>query len=322
VLFSGNENRLLSILLVKVELHPHPIDQTFRFYHPEQTFLKKSIRLPPLHSLPGGTVLETTKYTNVIARCTDDTAICEAFQMKSGEPQEIFIKTPCGLSPSVKRFFIILFIDEYSSRPCQIWQLYVNSLQRVDISATEGETSKFSLLLKGTQSSRMVRCFSSHPNELKLAPCDSFMLMANGVQEIMMKLNSLESGKRMMFVNVVDQEFHQLVKSWLVMVTCSPPEISKVFEIHLKVGGGAGSNKKISFMNPYPIKKNFYLKTNRDDLLKFKEEAMMLGGGESHNIGLCFLPQHSEGCLTILVFINDREGKNEETFSIKARYTL
>lgn len=29
-------------------------------------------------------------------------------------------------------------------------------------------------------------------------------------------------------------------------------------------------------MNPYPVKKSFYLKTNRPDLLKFKEEGLMV----------------------------------------------
>ena len=49
----GNEKKPLSILVLHVELHPHSIDQTFRFYQPEQTFLKKAIRLPPWHTLPG-----------------------------------------------------------------------------------------------------------------------------------------------------------------------------------------------------------------------------------------------------------------------------
>lgn len=53
VTFAGNEMKPLAYLTVAVELHPHPIDQTFRFYHPEQSFLKKAIRLPPLHSIPG-----------------------------------------------------------------------------------------------------------------------------------------------------------------------------------------------------------------------------------------------------------------------------
>lgn len=43
----------IALLRVKVEPQPHVVDQTFRFYHPELTFLKKTIRLPPWHTLPG-----------------------------------------------------------------------------------------------------------------------------------------------------------------------------------------------------------------------------------------------------------------------------
>ena len=47
------EGKPIAILAVRVEPQPHVIDQTFRFYHPEQSFLKKSIRMPPTHSMPG-----------------------------------------------------------------------------------------------------------------------------------------------------------------------------------------------------------------------------------------------------------------------------
>jgi nephrocystin-4 len=40
-------------MALKIEPQPHVIDQTFRMHHPEQSFLKKSIRLPPFHTLPG-----------------------------------------------------------------------------------------------------------------------------------------------------------------------------------------------------------------------------------------------------------------------------
>ena len=50
---SQNDSKPLAILAVRVEPQPHIIDQTFRFHHPEQSFLKKCIRMPQLHSLPG-----------------------------------------------------------------------------------------------------------------------------------------------------------------------------------------------------------------------------------------------------------------------------
>lgn len=43
----------------------------------------------------------------------------------------------------------------------------------------------------------------------QLAPTDSFMLVANGVQELVLSLNPLESGKRMMFVNVVGKKIQR-----------------------------------------------------------------------------------------------------------------
>lgn len=43
----------VAILSVQVEPRPHVIDRTLRFYHAEQSFLKKIIRLPPWRSLLG-----------------------------------------------------------------------------------------------------------------------------------------------------------------------------------------------------------------------------------------------------------------------------
>ena len=53
VSFRVSGGKPIALLRVKVEPQPHVVDQTFRFYHPELTFLKKTIRLPPWHTLPG-----------------------------------------------------------------------------------------------------------------------------------------------------------------------------------------------------------------------------------------------------------------------------
>ena len=38
---------------------------------------------------------------------------------------------------------------------------------RIDMSAVQGQSSRLSVILRGTQSSRLVQCFSSHPEELQ-----------------------------------------------------------------------------------------------------------------------------------------------------------
>lgn len=53
VLFCAGNGKPLAVLCLTVELQPHVVDQVFRFYHPELTFLKKAIRLLPWHTLPG-----------------------------------------------------------------------------------------------------------------------------------------------------------------------------------------------------------------------------------------------------------------------------
>ena len=53
VLFRAGSGKPLAVLCLTVELQPHVVDQVFRFYHPELTFLKKAIRLLPWHTLPG-----------------------------------------------------------------------------------------------------------------------------------------------------------------------------------------------------------------------------------------------------------------------------
>ncbi|XP_013402548.1 nephrocystin-4 isoform X2 [Lingula anatina] len=321
VYFKTEDNRPISILALNVDPIPHVVDQTFRFHHPEQSFLKKSIRLPPFQMLPGAPI-GGAGLQQLFVRCSDNNVICETRPVQTGEPQDVFIKVACGASPQVKKFFLAIYSDPFLSKPLQIWQFFVHSLQRVDATCVEGQTSRFSLILRGTQASRLVKCFSSHPYEMSLEPKDPFMLAANAVHELHVGVRAVNVGSKFMYINVVDIEFHQLVRTWLVNLSCRSPVVSKAFELKLPVGGGKGCNKRISYTNPYPHKKVFHLRTNRSDLLQFKDTRLEIGGGEPHTIGLRFAPAQTPGMTEILIFINDDDDKNEETFCVKAVYMV
>lgn len=56
---------------------------------------------------------------------------------------------------------------------------------------------------------------------------------------------------------IPDQEFHQLVKSWLIMITCVEPVITKAFEVHQLVGGGGVASNKV-FNAVYTFKGIYY----------------------------------------------------------------
>ncbi|XP_046554926.1 LOW QUALITY PROTEIN: nephrocystin-4-like [Haliotis rubra] len=319
IIFKSEDGKPIAVLHLKVEPQPHVVDQTFRFFHPEQSFLKKSIRLQDLHALPANQI-GGSGVSKVYVRCSDTNVVCDSRATQPGEPHDVFVKCPLGPSPQVKRFHMAVYIDPYLSRPTQVWQFFVHALQRVDVSCIDGQTSRFALILRGTQSNRLCCCFSSHPNEMQLSPDDQFLLTAGAVHELNVAVRPMKTGNRFYYLNVVDIEYHQLIRTWLICVNCRAPMVSRAFELSLPVGGGKGCSKRISYTNPYAAQKEFHLSCDRDDLLQFKESKLTINGGEQHVIGLRFNPVSQPGIAEIMVFINDEDDKNEETFRITANY--
>lgn len=66
--------------------------------------------------------------------------------------------------------------DTWLAAPVQIWQFYLHSLQRLDVTCTAGQLTRLSLLLRGTAAPRRVQAFTSHPQELEVTPVVSWGL--------------------------------------------------------------------------------------------------------------------------------------------------
>lgn len=60
------------------------------------------------------------------------------------------------------------------------------------------------------------------------------MLPPRGVQDLHVGVTPRRAGTRFIHLNLVDVDYHQLVASWLVCLSCRPPLISKV-------SGGGGN---------------------------------------------------------------------------------
>ncbi|XP_047273521.1 nephrocystin-4 isoform X7 [Homo sapiens] len=320
VLFRASGGKPIAVLCLTVELQPHVVDQVFRFYHPELSFLKKAIRLPPWHTFPGAPVGMLGEDPPVHVRCSDPNVICETQNVGPGEPRDIFLKVASGPSPEIKDFFVIIYSDRWLATPTQTWQVYLHSLQRVDVSCVAGQLTRLSLVLRGTQTVRKVRAFTSHPQELKTDPKGVFVLPPRGVQDLHVGVRPLRAGSRFVHLNLVDVDCHQLVASWLVCLCCRQPLISKAFEIMLAAGEGKGVNKRITYTNPYPSRRTFHLHSDHPELLRFREDSFQVGGGETYTIGLQFAPSQRVGEEEILIYINDHEDKNEEAFCVKVIY--
>ncbi|XP_026966194.1 nephrocystin-4 isoform X7 [Sagmatias obliquidens] len=256
----------------------------------------------------------------VYVRCSDPNVICETQNMGPREPQDVFLKVASGPSPEIKDFFVTIYADRWLATPVQTWQVHLHSLQRVDVSCVTGQRTRLALVLRGMQTVRKVKAFSSHPQELTTDPKGVFVLPPHGVQDLHVGVRPRRAGSRFVHLNLVDVDAHQLVASWLVCLSCRPPLISKAFEITLPAGAGKGTNKRITYTNPYPSPRAYRLHSDHPRLLQFKEDAFQVGGGETYTIGLRFASRQTAGEEEILIYINDHEDKNEETFCVKVIY--
>ncbi|XP_054464915.1 nephrocystin-4 [Anoplopoma fimbria] len=318
VTFKAEDGKPMAICQVNVEPTPHVVDQTFRLYHPELCFLKKAIRLPPWND---PTVGDSDVRTHISVRCSDPNIICQTRMLAQGEPQDVYLKVPGSPSPHIKMFFVMVFTDKWMAAPSQIWQVYVHFLERVDVSCVTGQRSCQSLVLKGKQAVRKVKCFSSHPQEIEVDPEGVFVLPPAAVQELQLKVQPWRAGSRFLYMSAVDVENRRLVTAWLLCLNVHRPVLSKAFEVCVPVGGGRGSSRKITYTNPYTSSRSFLLRSDHPDLLQFKEEKFQISGGESYTIGLRFAPSQSPGSVEILVYVNNLEEKTEETFCVKVNYS-
>ncbi|XP_045912441.1 nephrocystin-4 isoform X1 [Micropterus dolomieu] len=224
VTFKAEDGKPMAICQVNVEATPHIVDQTFRLYHPELCFLKKAIRLPPWHD----PTVNLNAKTHVSIRCSDPNIICQTRMLVPGEPQDVYLKVPGSPSPHLKMFFVMVFTDKWMAVPSQIWQIYVHFLERVDVSCVTGQRSCQSLVLKGKQAVRKVKCFSSHPQEIEVDPKGVFVLPPSAVQELQLKVQPWRAGSRFLYVNAVDVEHRRLVTAWLLCLNVHRPVLSKV----------------------------------------------------------------------------------------------
>uniref|UniRef100_UPI00358F3FD4 nephrocystin-4 n=1 Tax=Myxine glutinosa TaxID=7769 RepID=UPI00358F3FD4 len=318
VCFTAEDGLPLATLLLAVHPHPYTVNKAFHFFHPELSFLKKSIHIPPLstsHEQPKSNV----QGHDLQVRCSDPNVICEV--LHSGqELSDVFVKVSTGQSPQVKKFFLLLYTDRWLSRPWMCWQLQVHAMQRIDISCVLGQASRAPQLLHGMRSTCQLRCYVSHPNILQVSPAEAFTLPIGSAHELMLTARPTYPSTSIIHLNIVDLEHHRLFVSWLVFLCTRQPHISKAFEIELPLGGGKGSNKRITYTNPYPLAKTFHLNCNRPDLLQFKDDYFQVRGAETYTIGLRFASSRVTGTVDILIFVNDSEDKNEETFCVCTHY--
>lgn len=156
----------------------------------------------------------------------------------------------------------------------------------------------------------------THYLSVQVEPDREFMLLPSTIQEVKLKYEPRDTGVNNYMVNVVDTKNRIVVERWMVRTSAALPVVSKTYDIPIMTTV-TPTNKNISFSNPYPSSKTFRLKCNKPELVKFKEEELVVPSKESVNIGLVLSPIALSHPNYILVFVNDVQQKCEECFALR-----
>ena len=150
----------------------------------------------------------------------------------------------------------------------------------------------------------------------QVEPDREFMLLPSTIQEVKLLYEPTDTGSKNYMVNVVDTKNRVVVERWMVHTNANLPVVSKTYEIPT-INTVSPTHKNISFTNPYTTSKTFRLKCNKPELVKFREEELVVASKESVNIGLILSPLALSHSNYILVFVNDVQQKCEECFALR-----
>jgi hypothetical protein len=118
---------------------------------------------------------------------------------------QVYLKFKCGGAASTSELFVLLYRDPFCATLVATWQVFVHALRRTDMAAVVGQTTQSSVVVRGqpTGGSRRVAVFSSHPDELQVAP-DSLLLVGGALTELMLSFRPLVPGRLDALLHVVD----------------------------------------------------------------------------------------------------------------------
>jgi nephrocystin-4 len=187
----------------------------------------------------------------------------------------------------------------------------------------------------------LVQCFGNAPDELIVSPSNAFSVAANGLHEVHLLVRPARSGLRTYCVNAVDVENHQIVDTWMIRVDTRMPVISKQFgrkslnkrriirieflislAHSLSLGQSQSVSKRISYTNPYAIRKTFFFTSSHPELLQMQHQKIDFQANEKKFISFTLLPAFNVAPVTdIIILINNEQDTNEDAYSIRVTYT-
>ena len=325
VSFVAEDTQLVeSQLEVEIELLPSVVDRTLHLRNP---LLSAFTHRYPVDGYGTDAKLAIASVISgdagVIARVEDIAIASPHAEAGAGAgdaaaPARKDVVIKCARSdghPGKRTAFLFFFADRYCAQLVGTWQLNVESVKKVELSGTTGQVSHASLIVKGKEqgsSSRLVRCYTSHPYTLRVEPRE-FSLGASSLAEVVVSYRPMQPGKADMHMNVVDVLEGTLVQSFLICGAATPPQVSR--EVQYRLRAGTARDVAVPYRNPWSIRKQFTFTSSLPGAGSILQPTLDLEGGAEGAVTMAIMTKGlGVGPCEFLVFVNDEGDNNEDCF--------
>jgi hypothetical protein len=101
---------------------------------------------------------------------------------------------------------------------------------------------------------------------------------------------------------------------WKLFQTSTMSQLLQKFETH----ASGGTALQVGYRNMYHQRRKFLLSTSDPALVKFSHPELVIPAQGQRNIGIQVSSRHEvAGMKDVLIFINDEENRNEETYRLR-----
>lgn len=223
------------LAFLNLNIQPHTgieIDQTLRFFGCEGEMLKARVKYTPRYRNQSDSdcnpAYDLTEPSRRFIRCSNDHVICNVEEdisaaINRSNGYNINLKYRClEANPVPQQFFIYFYHDPFFANLADVWQVFVHSLHRMDVSCPYAQTNSASLILRGSDNGargRTIKFFSTSCSDEVQFCVPKMELVGNALTEVELRIRSITVGINDILVNIVGKFFVLIIYSTL-MVLC------------------------------------------------------------------------------------------------------
>ncbi len=228
---------------------------------------------------------------------------------------QIYMKYSCPAYPSITRFYLSLFTDEYSCHLHSIYQIYVHSHMGTGFhDVTVGAAHLTKLTLPAVNSTRTVMLHSASP-DLAIGTAQPFVIEPNRVNDVSLSYRTHSPGKKSFLLHLLDvsgtatnpSPAPKLLQSWLVSADAAYPAITQRYDVVLKANESIAM--KIPYRNAMAIDKTYHIDSSVSERIKVRESRLTVPANSTAPIRILVCAPPNAGTQDVLLFVNDSNGQ-------------